>query len=130
MVSDTLGDFIIRLKNAGAIGKQTVAVRHSKLLHAVAEKLKELGYVTAVAKEGKEKPQLVVTLAYDERGTHKISDVRRLSKPGRRLYAKVADAHRVKNGRGALILTTPRGILTDEEARKLRAGGEKLFSIW
>ena len=95
---------------------------------AIAKKLKELGFVVDVKKG--EKRDLVVTLAYDERGNHKIHDVKRLSKPGRRLYAPSRDAHQVKNGAGARILSTPKGILSDSEARKVKAGGETLFEIW
>ncbi len=75
-------------------------------------------------------PKLEVTLSYDERGVHKIRGVKRISKPGRRLYLPTRAAHSVKNGLGARILSTPRGILSDAEARKVRVGGEDLFEIW
>lgn len=135
MVSDRVGDFIIRLKNAGAIGAPLVSVPHSRHLEAIAKKLKELGFVADVAvdkpaRPGKEPKTLEVTLAYDERGAHRIHDVKRVSKPGRRLYAPAREAHQVKNGAGAMILSTPKGILTDAEARKNRSGGETLFAIW
>lgn len=130
MVSDRVGDFIIRLKNAGAIGTETISVPHSNHLEAVAKKLKELGFVSEVNTSKKEPKMLEVSLAYDEKGAHKIHDVKRVSKPGRRLYAPSRDAHRVKNGHGALILSTPKGVLSDSEARKNRQGGETLFEIW
>lgn len=131
MVGDTIGDFIIRLKNAGAVGKTTVSVPYSKLRHAIAAKLLETGYVAAVAEHGKtvQDKQLEVTLRYD--GTaHRIRGVQRISKPGRRLYTKVANLHPVKFGKGHLILSTPAGILTNEEAKEKRVGGEQLFIIW
>lgn len=127
MVSDRVGDFIIRLKNAGAIGKPEVVLPYSKHLESIAKKLKELGYVSDVKKDDKE---LTVVLSYDERGVHKIKGVKRISKPGRRLYAPAREAHGVKNGLGASILSTPKGVLSDSEARKVRAGGETLFEIW
>jgi small subunit ribosomal protein S8 len=130
MITDRVGDFIIRLKNAGAIGKASVAVPHSNHLEAIAKKLKELGYVADVSVSKKDPKTLDVALAYDERGRHKIHDVARVSKPGRRLYAPAHEAHGVKNGAGSLILSTPKGVLSDKEARKLRAGGETLFKIW
>ncbi|MGB4076316.1 MAG: 30S ribosomal protein S8 [Minisyncoccia bacterium] len=130
MVSDRVGDFIIRLKNAGAIRQKNISVPHSNLLEAVAKKLKELGFVADVSTGKKERKTLEVTLAYDERGDHKIHDVKRVSKPGRRLYAPAKFTHSVKNGLGAMILSTPRGILSDREARKVRAGGETLFEVW
>lgn len=129
MVGDTVGDLIIRLKNAGAVGKATVTVPHSKLRLAVATKLADAGYIASVEPRGKKSPELVITLRY-ENGTHRISGVKRVSKPGRRSYTKVADIHPVKFGRGHLILSTPAGILTNEEAKAQRVGGEQLFTIW
>ncbi len=129
MVTDRVGDFIIRLKNAGAINKPSVLVPYSKHVEAIAYKLKELGFVKDV-KKSKEPYSFEVELAYDERGNHKITDVKRISKPGRRLYAGARDTHSVKNGLGARIMSTPKGVLSDREARKVRAGGEELFEIW
>lgn len=129
MVTDRVGDFIIRLKNAGAIGKTSVAVPQSKHLEAIAHKLKALGYIAEV-KASKTPHHFEVTLAYDERGHHKIHGVKRVSKPGRRLYAPSAEAHTVKNGAGARLLSTPKGVLSDAEARKAHVGGENLFEIW
>lgn len=130
MVSDRVGDFIIRLKNAGAIGRADVSVPYSSHLEAIAKKLKELGFIANVSVSKKEPKALEVTLAYDERGDHKIRGVKRVSKPGRRLYTPARGAHSVKNGSGALILSTPRGVLSDKEARRVRAGGETLFEVW
>ncbi|MBY0110806.1 30S ribosomal protein S8 [Patescibacteria group bacterium] len=130
MVSDRVGDFIIRLKNAGAIGTSSISVPHSNHLEDIAKKLRDLGFVAGVdvsTKAGKK--MLEVELAY-ENGVHKINDVKRISKPGRRLYVSSRDAHSVKNGLGARILSTPKGILGDKEARQVRAGGETLFEIW
>jgi small subunit ribosomal protein S8 len=130
MVSDRVGDFIIRLKNAGAIGNAIVTVPHSNHLVEIANKLKELGFVERVEVSKKAPMQIEVTLAYDAHGTHKITDVKRISKPGRRMYVGATESHSVKNGMGARILSTPKGILSDREARKVRAGGENLFEIW
>lgn len=130
MVSDKVGDFIIRLKNAGMVGNTSVSVPYSKLRHAIADKLKETGYVSSVnvAEDGKFK-NLEVELRY-EKGSHAIVGVKRVSKPGRRLYSKVSDIHPVKFGKGNMILSTPAGILTDAEAREKHVGGEQLFIIW
>ncbi len=130
MVTDRVGDFIIRLKNAGAIGNQTVTAPYSKHVEAIATKLKELGFVERVEATKDMPKKLEVTLAYDEKGTHKIHGVKRVSKPGRRLYVGATEAHSVKNGLGARIISTPKGILADKEARKVRQGGEELFEIW
>jgi len=130
MVSDRVGDFIIRLKNAGAIGSPRVSVPHSNHLEAIARKLKELGFVADVEISKKQFTTIEVTLAYDEEGTHKINGVKRVSKPGRRLYVPAHEAHSVKNGHGVRLISTPKGVLSDAEARKVRAGGENLFEIW
>lgn len=130
MVSDRVGDFIIRLKNAGAIGTSSISVPHSAHLEAIAKKLRDLGFVAAVdTREKGGKKFLEVELAYVN-GIHKINDVKRISKPGRRLYVASRDAHSVKNGLGARVISTPKGILADKEARQVRAGGEALFEIW
>jgi small subunit ribosomal protein S8 len=136
MVSDAIGDLIIQLKNAGMVGKAQVEVPYSTLRHSVADKLAALGYVAEVKeKKGKEKAgksaqkSLTITLAYEGKA-HRISGVQRISKPGRRLYSKVDSIHKVKFGKGHLILSTPKGILAGEEAKEARVGGEQLFIIW
>jgi small subunit ribosomal protein S8 len=130
MVGDTIGDFIIRLKNAGAVGKTEVLVPYSKLKHTIADKLVSAGYIESAKQEGKKvQKNLVITLKYDN-GAHIIRGVKRVSKPGRRLYTKVADIHKVKFGQGHMILSTPAGILTNDEAKAKNVGGEQLFIIW
>lgn len=130
MVSDPISDFIIQLKNASLIGKESVALPYSKLKFAVAEKLAERGYVASVQRRGKKaRKVLEVELSYNN-GVSKIKDVSRVSKPGRRVYYSVSTIRPVRFGKGALILSTPKGILTGEEARKEHVGGEALFKIW
>jgi small subunit ribosomal protein S8 len=131
MVGDTVGDLIIRLKNAGMVGKDTISMPYSKLRHAVVNKLVDAGYVTAVTTAGQkvQEKTLEVTLGYTD-GAHNIRGVKRISKPGRRLYTKVTDIHPVKFGQGHIILSTPAGIVTGEEARAKKVGGEQLFIIW
>ena len=134
MITDRVGDFIIRLQNAALIGKREVAAPYSMHLVSIAKKLKELGFITSVDTkekgEGSVKKTLVVTRAYDERGTPRLRGVKRVSKPGRRLYAPHTATHRVKGGTGARLISTSTGILSDTEARKNRVGGEELFEIW
>ncbi len=131
MVSDTVGDFIIQLKNAGMAGNSQVSLPYSKLKHAIANKLVEDGYlVSAEAKGEKAAKKLVVELKYEDGGNHYIRGVKRISKPGRRMYIKAADIYPVKFGKGKMILSTPAGILNGEDARKANVGGEQLFIIW
>jgi len=131
MVGDVVGDFIIRLKNAGAVNKGTISIPYSKLRHAVADALVDAGYLASVTTAGVkvQEKTLEVTLRYED-GAHIIRGVKRLSKPGRRLYTKVTDIHPVKFGQGHMILSTPAGIVTGEEARAQKVGGEQLFIIW
>lgn len=131
MVNDPVADLIIQLKNAGMARKGEVNVPYSKFKHAIAEKLADAGFVSAVEKHGRKvKKTLLVTLKYDEKGAHAIRDVKRISKPGRRLYLKVTDVHPVKFGKGKRFLSTPAGVMTGEEAREKNVGGEELFIIW
>ena len=131
MVGDPVADFIIQLKNAGAVKKNEVSLPYSKLKHAIADKLVASEYLVSAEKKGEGvKTVLVCALKYDTNGKHYIRGVKRVSKPGRRLYANVSEIHSVKFGHGNLILSTPAGILTDEEARAKNVGGEQLFKIW
>ena len=132
MVSDRVGDFIIRLQNAAMIAKREVVTPYSNHLEAIATKLRELGYLDSVDVKEKEgaKRSLVVTLRYNEQGKPKLRGVKRVSTPGRRLYATSAEAHKVKGGTGSRVLSTSVGILTDSQARKQHVGGEALFDIW
>lgn len=131
MVNDPIGDLIIRLTNAGAVKKTSVSIPFSILKQSVAEKLKDAGYVTHVEKKGKKvRKTLEVGLKYTAGGEPLIQGVKRISKPGRRLYKSVKEIMPVRYGHGALILSTPKGILTDKEARKEKVGGEAMFEIW
>lgn len=131
MISDPIADFINRLVNAGAVKHASVSVPFSNVKNAIAEKLVEAGYVVAVEKKGKKvRKTLDVTLKYRPDGTPHINGVKRVSKPGRRLYRSAIEIHPVRYGYGALILSTPQGVMTDSEARKAHIGGEALFEIW
>lgn len=133
MITDRVGDFIIRLQNAARVGKRDVRLPYSSHLFAIAKKLKELGFVASVeTKEetGSSERNILITLNYDDRGTPKLRGVKRVSKPGRRMYLHARTAHGVRGGTGARIISTPLGILSNAEARKRHVGGEDLFEIW
>ncbi len=129
MVSDRVGDFIIRLKNAAAIHREDVKAPYSKHIAAIANKLRELGFLTKVD-QSNDKRTLHVVIAYREDGKARLTNVRRLSKPGRRVYISHRNAHIVTGGTGARIISTSNGIVSDAQARKNRLGGEALFEIW
>lgn len=131
MVTDPVGDLIIRLKNAGAVKKASVSVPFSTFKMAIAEKLKNAGYIQSVDKKGKKVRKTIdIALKYNAAGAHVIHGVKRVSKPGRRLYRAAREIVSVRYGHGSLILSTPRGVMTDKEARKEKVGGEALFEIW
>lgn len=131
MNNDPVADLIVRLKNAAAIGKSSVSIPFSNFKLAIAEALKGAGYVKTVEKKGKKvKKILDITLTYDEAGRPAITGVKRISKPGRRIYRGARELFSVRYGHGALILSTPKGILTNAEARKQKVGGEALFEVW
>jgi len=131
MTNDPVADFVTRLENAGAVGKASVSVPFSNFKMAIAEKLRDAGYIKAVEKKGKKtKKTLDIILKYDEAGKPVIGGVKRVSKPGRRVYKNAREIVPIRYGHGSLFLSTPKGIMTDKEARKEKVGGEALFEVW
>lgn len=128
MVTDPVADFITRLKTAGMAHKESVLLPYSKLKEAIATVLVAEGYLKSVAKK-KTSPTLEVVLNNHD-GESKIKDVERISKPSRRVYKGFEEIHPARGGYGKMILSTPRGILTDCQAVKEKVGGEVLFKIW
>ncbi len=128
MVTDPISDLIIRIQNAARAKKASVTVLHSKFSESVAYLLKKAGYLSSVEKQ-KDKRELVLGLVYFD-GESRIHGVERISKPSKRLYQKSRDIRSYRSGFGNIILSTPKGVLTDVEARKLKVGGEILFKIW
>ncbi len=135
-VTDPIADMLTRMRNALAVGKPTVEMPSSKMKIAIARILKEEGYIEDYrVMESNEQPRyrLVIHLKYvGERRKRQsvIQGLQRVSKPGRRIYARASDIPRVKSGMGIAILSTPKGILTGEQARRLRVGGEVICYVW
>ena len=131
MMTDPISDMIIRIKNAAMAGKDVVSVPQSKVKSAIADKLKERGIVVEVNARGKNVGKTIeLVLAKNERGIYKFTDVKRVSKPGCRVYIGFQDIRPVMGGRGSLVISTPKGVLFGDEARKEKVGGEPLFEIW
>lgn len=130
-MTDPIGDFIIRIKNAGMVRKETVSLPSSKMKLAIAELLSKKGFLGEVSSKAKDgKNTMTVNLLYREDGTPKIRDVQRISKPGRRIYEKSKDIKRFKRGFGISVFSTPKGILADSDAKEQNLGGEILFKLW
>lgn len=126
---DTIANMLTSLKNAGVVHKEKIAVPFSKLSLSILNALKDEGYVKAVhSNEGEYKIEVVLEYADDK--NHKIREVKRISKPGRRVYYKKADINKVRNGFGQVFLSTPQGIMTGRKARATNTGGEALFEIF
>ena len=127
---DTISNFIIKLKNAGNAGLENVSVPFSNLKLSVTEVLKKEGFIKDF-NEGMEKGKKVLHISlFLENRVPKIKGVQRISKPSKRIYKKSTELRSVKNGYGALILSTSAGVMTGRQAKAAKLGGEALFSIW
>ncbi len=131
-MNDTISELIINIKNGAMVGKKEVIVAHSKLREAIVNELKKSGYIQdyKVLKGDGVKKRIRIELAYDSKGVSKITDVKRISKPSKRIYYGYKDILPVKYGHGLMFLSTPAGIINDKTARKEKIGGEPLFKIW
>ena len=130
MVNDPIGDLLIQIKNAGMAGKPEVVVPFSRLKLSIAKILAREGYIGNIEKVGSDpKSMLRISLQYNHK-VHAISDVKRRSKPGLRIYVKKDEIPVVVGGLGSAILSTPKGIMTGREAKKLGIGGELLCEVW
>ncbi len=129
MTTDPIANFITALSNAARAGKETVVIHRSAIKEAIAKTLKGAGYLSQVSLKGKNDNKIEATLTYAG-GEAKIHGVKRLSRPGKRMYVSASEITPVRQGYGHLILTTPQGVLTGQDARKKHIGGEVLFEIW
>ncbi|KND48062.1 MAG: ribosomal protein S8 [Parcubacteria bacterium C7867-006] len=127
---DPIADMIVRMKNASDSRKESVVFPHSKLKLAILDVLMKNGFVKSFGKKGKKVAKFIeVVLSYDDNGP-KITGVERVSKTSKRVYSKSKEIRKVKNGLGLLVISTPKGIMTDKEAKAANVGGEALFKIW
>lgn len=129
-MTDPIADMIIRIKNALLARHSEVTMPHSKLKQSIAKILEAEGYIEGVeVKSDSIVPQIMIKLKYQGK-TPAITDVRRLSKPGRRLYAPANQIPRALGGYGITIVSTSKGVITDTQARKQNVGGEIICQIW
>jgi small subunit ribosomal protein S8 len=129
-MTDPIADMLTRIRNALQQKHETVSMPASKEKKAIAKILKEEGFITDYSVEGDVKKTMTITLRYTDEGKKIISGLRRISKPGLRVYAKVEDLPRVLNGLGIAIISTSNGMMTDRDARKNHVGGEVIAYIW
>lgn len=128
--TDPIADLLTRIRNAAMVGKHEITVPTSKLKEAVARELKKAGYIEDVKVEkGSPRGTLVVTI--NKPGENAVfTEISRISKPGRRVYTGASDIPRIKNGRGIVLISTSKGVMTGQRAVKERLGGELLCKVY
>ena len=129
--TDPIADMLTRIRNASAAKHKTVDVPASKMKKAIADILYNEGYIKSVEEiENENQGILRIALKYDEKGAKVIAGIKRISKPGLRVYASCEDLPKVLNGLGIALISTSKGIKTDKEAREAKLGGEVLAYVW
>lgn len=130
-VNDPISDMLTRIRNAGMAQKTDTSMPATKILVAIAKILKDEGYI-ADYEVTEKRPQdvLNITLSYGPDKRHAIREIKRVSKPGLRVYAGKNEIPRVKSGLGIAIVSTPEGVLSGYEARRRGVGGEVLCTVW
>ena len=134
MISDPVGDMLTRIRNALMVGKATVEIPNSKLKVEIARILKDEGYIEDFV-VGEEKPASLIHITLKYYGSRRdrrpvITHIERVSKPGRRIYSQRREMPRVMSGMGIAIVTTPKGVMTAQQARRQGVGGEVLCYVW
>lgn len=132
-MSDPIADMLTRIRNAVASRHDSVVIPSSKVKVAIANVLKDEGFIRdfrVVEEDGRPQPDIRVELNYGQRREPVINGIRRVSKPGLRVYAQRAEIPRVFGGLGIAIISTPKGIMTGQEARRQHVGGEVLCYVW
>ncbi len=131
-MTDNIADSLTRIRNAAQRRLETTELLHSKMIESIVAILVDKGYLESYSVEdlGNNKKSIKVVLKYDENGRSVINEVKKISKPGRRIYKGKEEIKRFKNGYGTLILSTSAGVLPNDEAFKRGTGGEVICSIW
>lgn len=128
--TDPIADLLTRIRNAAMVGKNEIRVPSSKLKKVVAEALKANNYLADVKVEAA-KPRDILVVTINKPGENStINELTRLSKPGRRMYVKADEIPKVKSGRGLVLVSTSKGVITGQEAAKQRLGGELLLQVY
>ncbi|MCI6989148.1 MAG: 30S ribosomal protein S8 [Campylobacter sp.] len=131
MLSDIMSDGLTRIRNASLRKLETTQLLHSKVVEATLRILEEKGYIESFnIVEENNKKFINVVLKYDEKGASVINEIKRISKPGRRIYQGKDEIRRFKNGYGTVIVSTSKGVMSGMEASKAGIGGEVVCTIW
>ena len=131
MMTDPISDMLTRIRNAGIARQKQTTCPFSKQKLAIAKVLEGAGFIGDVRAESQEgHPALVMSIRYDDHGNPLIDGIRRVSKPGRRVYVGARDIWKVRNGLGISVISTSKGILSDAGAREASVGGEVVCEVW
>lgn len=130
MFTDPIADMLTRIRNAAAAHKAEVVLPYSKFKHSLAQILEKEGFVRGVTVKQGHLKELVIALKYDSNGEAIITGIKRISKPGQRIYVPMDRIPRVHNGLGISVISTSKGLMVDSQARKERYGGELICEIW
>ncbi|MBI3685266.1 30S ribosomal protein S8 [Candidatus Azambacteria bacterium] len=131
MLTDPIADMLTRIRNAKAVQLPAVVVPYSTLKMAILKIMKEARFIEGFEKKGKKvRKHISVLLKYRTNGDCAITGLKRISKPGRRIYKKATEIHSVRQGTGMAIVSTPKGVMTDKEVRKAKVGGEIICEVW
>ena len=130
-LTDPIGDMLTRVRNANSVGKETVSMPSSKKLVEIARVMAEEGYIARYEViDGEPRATLEITLKYGDKKSKTIRGIKRVSKPGLRIYAGVDELPRVLGGLGTAIVSTSKGVMCDRDARKAGVGGEVIAYVW
>lgn len=131
MVStDPISDMLTRIRNAIAVNKHEVQMPYSRIKHNVADLLKNSNFISGVKAEGEGIEKRLVVTINNASENARITEIQRMSRPGRRMYTSVDKIPTVKRGRGIVIVSTSKGLMTGEEAKKTRLGGELICKVY
>lgn len=131
MLTDPIADMLTRIRNGGQARLSRVSMPDSRLKRDIARVLQEQGFIRGFSSDrDPKKPTLTIEVRYNDVSEPMIEDIQRVSRPSRRVYVGWQEIPKVRNGLGIAILSTPRGILADQQAREARVGGEILATVW
>ena len=131
MVNDIIADSLTRIRNASMRRLEVTTLYYAKIVVSILKVFKAKGFIKDYRVNDKDgKQSIMVQLAYDDQGKSAINEIKRISKPGRRVYKGRSELKRFKNGYGTIVVSTSKGVIGNDEAYKANVGGEALCSIW
>ncbi|MBU3895712.1 30S ribosomal protein S8 [Patescibacteria group bacterium] len=129
-MSDPITDMLNQIRNAQMVEKPEILIPHSQIKESIAEILAQEGFVSSVKKSLKKEAKVLKIILKYNQGLPAIADLKRVSKPGQRMYSRYSELRPVKGGQGISILSTSKGLMTNKKARKEKLGGELICEIW